>query len=210
MADQQATEPIDPSPGTGSREAHPNRSNSLVLAVVAGVTGAVLIGGVGIALGATMSDNDGGRPAQQDVRNAVPQQGPPGTSSQGGVPGDGMSGGMPGGPMNELPGINPMGGTTLHGTFVIKDESGDTQSRLTQTGDVTAISANSISVRSTDSFTATYVISDNTQVGVGEPGGSDAVDGLRVGDPVQVIGERSNGDEIALFVMRSPAPTTSR
>lgn len=208
MADHQATEPIDPPLGSGNRAVHPKRSNSVVLAVVAGVAGAVLIGGVGIALGATMSDNDGG-PAQQDVQNAVPQQGLPGSSSQGGVPGGGMPGGMPAGPMNAPPGTNPMEGTTLHGAFVIQDQSGHTQTRLTQTGDITAISANSISVKSADGFAATYAIGDNTQVGVGEPGGSDAVDALKVGGPVQVIGERSNGDEVALSVMPRPNPTTS-
>ncbi len=207
MADQQATEPIEPPLGSDNRDVHSKRSNSLVLAVVAGVAGAVLIGGVGIALGATMSDNDGG-PAQVDVPNAMPQQGFPGSGSQAGVPGGGMPGGMPGGPMNALPGTNPMGGTTLHGTFVVQDQSGDTQTRLTQIGDITALSANSISVKSTDGFAATYAINDNTQVGVGEPGGSDAVDELKVGDSVQVIGERSNGDEVALSVMRHPNPTS--
>lgn len=66
-------------------------------------------------------------------------------------------GGGPGGPHSA-----PMGGpsepATLHGEFVVPEASGGYATELTQTGAVTAISADSITVRSADGFTQTYVL----------------------------------------------------
>jgi hypothetical protein len=48
--------------------------------------------------------------------------------------------------------------TSLHGEFVVADGAGGYTTELTQTGTVTAISPTSITVRSEDGFTQTYVI----------------------------------------------------
>ncbi|MGX9787161.1 hypothetical protein [Mycobacterium sp. MMS18-G62] len=66
----------------------------------------------------------------------------------------------PGGPMN---GPGPFGPPPLHGEFVVPDGSGGYTTELSQTGTVTAISPTSITVRSEDGFSQTYVIPQTTQ-----------------------------------------------
>jgi hypothetical protein len=75
----------------------------------------------------------------------------------------GPGGGMPGGPGGQHgaiggPGPAAVGSTSLHGEFVVPDGAGGYTTQLTQTGTVTAISATSITVRSEDGFSQTYVI----------------------------------------------------
>ena len=77
-------------------------------------------------------------------------------------PGAGMPGG-PGGPGGQHgavggPGAAAVGSTPLHGEFVVPDGAGGYTTVLTQTGTVTAISPTSITVRSEDGFSKTYVI----------------------------------------------------
>lgn len=76
----------------------------------------------------------------------------------GGGPPGGMGG--PGGPGSSI-------GTSdaLHGEFVIADGRGGYATELSQTGVVTAISDASITARSEDGFTQTYVITDHTRQG---------------------------------------------
>jgi hypothetical protein len=74
----------------------------------------------------------------------------------------GQGGGMPAGPGGQHgsgggPGPAAVGSTSLHGEFVVPDGGGYT-TVLTQTGTVTAISPTSITVRSEDGFSQTYVI----------------------------------------------------
>jgi hypothetical protein len=56
------------------------------------------------------------------------------------------------------PGAPTVGSTSLHGEFVVPDGAGGYTTVLTQTGTVTAISPTSITVRSEDGFSQTYVI----------------------------------------------------
>jgi hypothetical protein len=82
-------------------------------------------------------------------------------------------GGMPGGPGGQHGAIGgtgtaAVGSTSLHGEFVVPDGSGGYSTVLTQTGTVTAISPTSISVRSDDGYSQTYVI-PNTAGNAGPP-----------------------------------------
>jgi hypothetical protein len=75
----------------------------------------------------------------------------------------GQGGGMPAGPGGQHgsgggPGPAADGSTSLHGEFVVPDGAGGYSTVLTQTGTVTAISPTSITVRSEDGFSQTYVI----------------------------------------------------
>ena len=75
----------------------------------------------------------------------------------------GQGGGMPAGPGGRHgsgggPGPAAVGPTSLHGEFVVPDGAGGYSTVLTQTGTVTAISPTSITVRSEDGFSQTYVI----------------------------------------------------
>jgi hypothetical protein len=72
-------------------------------------------------------------------------------------------GGMLGGPGGQHgtaggPGPAAVGSTSLHGEFVVPNGSGGYTTELTQTGTVTASSPASITVRSEDGFSQTYVI----------------------------------------------------
>jgi hypothetical protein len=64
----------------------------------------------------------------------------------------------------------------LHGEFVVQLQDGTTQTRRLQSGDVTAVSADSLSVTSTDGFSATYVIGSGADVSA-----------VAVGDTVRVL-----------------------
>lgn len=71
----------------------------------------------------------------------------------------GPGGGMPSGPAGQHGAIGgDMAARSLHGEFVVPDGAGGYTTELTQTGTVTAISATSITVRSEDGYSQTYVI----------------------------------------------------
>ena len=60
------------------------------------------------------------------------------------------------------PGPHAPGAAPLHGEFVVPDANGGYTTMLTQTGTVTAVSTASITVRSVDGYTQTYVIPPST------------------------------------------------
>lgn len=105
-----------------------------------------------------------------------------------------IPGGMPGGPPG--PHGGPGGGagpaapedTSLHGEFVVRngidgvDGAGGYTTVVTQTGSVTAISPTSISIRSDDGFSGTYVI---------PPTAAGATPPFHTGDSVVVRATRS-------------------
>ena len=67
----------------------------------------------------------------------------------------------PGGPPPlgvHSPGAQPVGTTSLHGEFVVRDGIGGYTTVLSQTGKVTASSPTSVTVLSDDGYSQTYVI----------------------------------------------------
>ena len=106
-----------------------------------------------------------------------------GQGHAGGPPGWGGPGG-PGGP----------GGfqRTLHGQNVVSDGEGGFSTELTQTGDVTAASDTSVTVRSQDGFSQTYVVGAGTRKPP-QP--------LQNGEQVSVRATESNGAATATAVM---------
>jgi len=84
----------------------------------------------------------------------------------------GPGGGMPGGPGQHAalggPGPDAVGSASLHGEFVMRDGAGAYSTVLTQTGTVSAISPTSITVRSEDGYSQTYVL-PNTAGNAGAP-----------------------------------------
>jgi len=143
-----STEPTNPPEGSSWGDAAPATEpgakkgwTGRKTAIAVGV--AVLIvagGGVAIAVG-TSGDT-----------SAAPQ-GPGGRN--GGFPGGNFPGGMGGGAA-ALRGA-------LHGDFVVTDASGAYVNERLQTGDVTAISATSISLTSKDGYKQTYTLDGSTQ-----------------------------------------------
>jgi hypothetical protein len=78
----------------------------------------------------------------------------------GGMPGGPGGGGGVGGQHGAVGGPGPatVGSTSLHGEWVVPDGAGGYTTELTQTGAVTAISPTTITVRSEDGYSQTYVI----------------------------------------------------
>jgi hypothetical protein len=88
-----------------------------------------------------------------------------GTHHQTFGPGGGSMPGSPAGPGGQH---GAVGSTSLHGEFVVPNGAGSYTTALTQTGTVTAISPTSITVRSEDGFSQTYVI-PSTAANAGAP-----------------------------------------
>lgn len=140
---------------------------------IAGIVAAATLA-AGAVTGATVAlaaDNGTGtqQQQQQDGQLSAPNlgmgqdgqgRGPGGDHGPGGDRGPGGMGdhgpGDFGGPRGE------MGGHMLHSEGVIEDADGNYVTVRSQEGEVTAISATSISVKSSDGYTATYVINDST------------------------------------------------
>lgn len=85
------------------------------------------------------------------------------------VPRDrGPMGGMPGlrgnGGDNEAPGLGLGLGRIQHGDFTVTDITGKARTLTFQRGEVTAASSTSVTVRSSDGFTATYKIDSATRL----------------------------------------------
>jgi len=75
----------------------------------------------------------------------------------------------------------PMG--ALHGEFVAPRAEGGTQTFLVQRGEATAVSADSLTVKSSDGFTRTYAVSADAMVNANR----DGLGSVKVGDEVHVL-----------------------
>lgn len=91
-----------------------------------------------------------------------------------------------------------LSGAALHGSYVVGDPDGGYRTVVTQRGEVTALSATSLTVRSEDGFTQTYRLDEDTTDLLGGPEG---VDDLSEGDEVGVSGEKSGGTVKATHVV---------
>lgn len=80
------------------------------------------------------------------------------TGTHGGANGTGRSGGFGGGMASRS-----LVAGALHGEFVVADGTGTVTERL-QTGAVTSVSSTSLTVQSTDDFTASYTVPSGTDV----------------------------------------------
>ena len=96
---------------------------------------------------------------------------------------NGGPGGMTGGPGGGL-GL----GSALHGEYVSSDGNGGYVTKIMQTGEVTALSATSLTAKSDDGFSKTYTIT------------SDQATGLASGDTVTVVATESGDTATATSV----------
>jgi len=88
----------------------------------------------------------------------------------------------------------------LHGEFTIKKPDGSGYETVaTQTGQVTAVSPSSITVKSEDGFSRTYSVDENTVVGSGR----DGIGSVKTGDTVNVAGVVDGGTAKAAAVLDS-------
>lgn len=81
-------------------------------------------------------------------------------------------------------GFAGLAGGMVHGQVVIAKPGGGYQTLDIQRGKVTAVSTNSISVRSADGFTATYAVTSSTDVDAQR----DGIGSVKVGHQISVLG----------------------
>lgn len=89
-----------------------------------------------------------------------------------------------------------MGMGALHGEFTTKAPAGGYQTLATQAGEVTEVSATSITVKSEDGFARTYAVDDGTMVKAGNNG----IDDVKVGDQVHVKAVVADGKARAVAI----------
>jgi hypothetical protein len=173
------TQPAD-QPASDVLDVAPRRRVSRTVAVgIASLTAGVAIGMVGVAA-ASGDDNSAIRPA------ALPVQTPPSPSAAPAPTPDDQDvrpfkgrghqfGKRFGGPLRKL-------GSVLHGEFVVPGSDGTFQTVHVQRGNVTAVSATSITVKSEDGFTKSYTVNPETLVNAAR----DGISTVAVNDVVQV------------------------
>ena len=151
------------------------KTSSIIAITAASTLGVAALAGAAVAAAATESANDPQRQGQSSGPGDYgPDMGGPGDHSPGmGGPGDhgpGMRG--HGGPMGDV----------LHGEMVVEQPDGAIVTVRMQEGTATAVSATSITIASTDGFTATYAITADTEQERDRTEGAAA----KVGDSVHV------------------------
>ncbi len=143
-----------------------------------------------IAGGVAWATSESGQPNSAGVQAADPTPSPSATASEPGDPPDlpGM-----GGPRMKLFGI---GGPALHGEFVVKKDGGGYQTIATQNGQVTAVSKDSITVKSEDGYSRTYAVTADTLVNAAR----DGIANVKNGNTVMVMATVTDGKATALSI----------
>jgi hypothetical protein len=126
-----------------------------------------------------------------------PAPGPPGKlfgRGHGGRHGHGLFGGK----LFGLGGVGRGGG--LHGEVTMRKPDGNGfQTFAFQTGEVTAVSPSSITVKSEDGYSRTYSVDENTVVGAGR----DGIGTVKAGDTVRIAGVVEGGNAKAAAIVDS-------
>ena len=164
------------------------------------VAGAVIMGFFVAGLGVAFAQTDpSGTTATTTVTTAAPAQ-PPG-QAPGKAFGRGHGhghGGLFGGKLFGLGGFGRFGG--LHGEFTMRKPDGNGfQTVAVQTGEVTAVSPSSVTVKSEDGFSRTYSVDENTVVGSGR----DGIGSVKTGDTVRIAGVVEDGKARAAGILDS-------
>jgi hypothetical protein len=151
--------------------------------IVAGVAVAALLAGGGAALAGTGSGAPTGTPS------AVAAGPTPSPSAGTGRFGPGHHWGGPGFGFRGLFGA-------VHGQFVVAKPGGGYQTVDVQTGKVTAVSSASITLKSTDGFTRTYVVKNSTIVDAQR----DGIGSVKVGNEATLMATVSGGTATATSI----------
>ncbi len=164
----------------------------LALAAVGGGLAVILVGtGAVLISGAASADTTSPPAAAPSGSAPAPRMSPPGGL---GMPGGRFGMGALAGELGQL-GIGP-GSQPLHGTVVVEKRDGGYQTLAAQRGTASDVSATSLTVRSTDGYTATYVVNGDTRIGAAPLGNSegtiaDIKDGADVAVVATVDGDTS-------------------
>jgi hypothetical protein len=105
--------------------------------------------------------------------------------------------GKPGGPggLGRHGGMFGFGGA-LHGEFVVPKDGGGYQTIATQRGQVTAVSKESLTVKSDDGYSRTYELTEDTLVNAAR----DGIDDVKNGNTVNVVATVADGNATAISV----------
>ncbi|TDW93279.1 hypothetical protein EV137_0554 [Kribbella pratensis] len=87
-------------------------------------------------------------------------------------------------------------GGALHGEFVVPKDGGGYQTVATQRGEVTAVSKDSITVKSADGYSRTYTLTEDTMVNAAR----DGIDDVKTGNTVTVMAVVTDGKATASSV----------
>ena len=87
-------------------------------------------------------------------------------------------------------------GMGIHGEWVVPGRDGGWQTMASQVGEVTAVSATSIKVKSEDGYERTYTVDDNTVVHAGDEGIGDVATGDRVFVLAVVTGDTARAVDV--------------
>ena len=120
----------------------------------------------------------------------------------GGKPGWRGRRGHDGGPFGKFFGLGGFGGfgRGLHGEVTIRKPDGNGfQTVAFQSGEVSAVSPSSITVKSEDGFSRTYSVDENTVVGSGR----DGIGSVKTGDTVRLAGVVDGGQARAAAILDS-------
>jgi hypothetical protein len=159
---------------------------------------AIAIGALGIA-GTAYAANASNSPSPTtpsgSYGNGMPGNGmmPGNGSAPSGAPQGGPRGGGGRGHMGKGFGM----GMGIHGSFVTPKQGGGYQTVDMQRGTVTAVSKDSITVKSEDGFSATYDVTADTMVNALR----DGIASVKVGDEVGVMGIENAGTSTAVQIV---------
>jgi hypothetical protein len=87
-------------------------------------------------------------------------------------------------------------GGALHGEFVVPKDGGGYQTVATQRGEVTAVSKESLTVKSEDGYSRTYTLTEDTLVNAAR----DGIDDVKTGNTVTVTAVVADGKATATTV----------
>lgn len=182
-------EPPRTEPTWGAPQSAPSTWTTRKTIATVGIAAAIAAVGGGVIYAASGNSSEHGQFGGPGGGPGWSMNGPGG---QGGAnaSGPGASNSGPGG---------AIGAPTLHGQFVISDGNGGYTTELTQTGTVTAISADSITAKSSDQYTHTYTINTATRT----------ESGLKVGDTVSIRATDANGTSTATVITEPSAKQNS-
>lgn len=175
-----------------------SRTRTITLTLGSLAAGAVLATGVtGLAMAA-----DGTPTTPSTSTSTGAPTAPDAGAGIGGPHGDRGGRGMHGGPM----------GQALHGEFVVKADDGTITTVREIHGTVTAVSADSITVKSDDDYSATFAITSTTEIRTGLPDfgadpatDTDSISDVKVGDVAHVSGTVSGSTATADRLMAMTA-----
>jgi hypothetical protein len=92
-----------------------------------------------------------------------------------------------------------MGGRVLHNEATVVAPDGTTKVVVSQSGDITDVGGSTVTVKSSDGFTATYSVDKKTRIALNGTDG--ALSSLKSGDSVHVFGTKSGSSVHAMSVV---------